>query len=580
MRAVTSSANIADALTARAREAPQRVAIHYPRGRDADGAPAYASLTYAELEREVESLAAGLRAIGIASGIRAALMVKPGPEFFALMFALFRAGAVPVLIDPGIDRRALRECLAEAAPQAFIGIPLAHAARIALGWARASVRTLVTVGRRWCWGGWTYRQLVAAGADSLEGRKPRHVPVGVVVGAQAPTDHVGASAPPTGRANAAGTLAAILFTSGSTGTPKGVEYTHAHFAAQVELIRTSFDIRPGEIDLPTFAPFALFDPALGMTAVLPAIDYARPGRADPRVLAAAIARFGATTMFGSPAVLDVLARHGAPLAPTLRRVISAGAPVRPAVVAAMQRLLPDGARLWTPYGATECLPVALVDERTIAATRARSEQGAGICIGRPLAANRVRLIRIDDAPIERWSDELRVADGSVGEITVAGPTATRRYFRRDAATRAAKIDEDGVVVHRMGDLGYLDGDGLLWYVGRKSHRVDGAAGILFPEMVEAIFNTHPSVRRSALVGVGARGAQRPVLCVELDAGVGARAWPRLRHELLVLGAACELTRGVRTLLHHPRLPVDVRHNAKIARERLAAWAAIRLGATA
>ncbi|HET9485399.1 MAG TPA: AMP-binding protein, partial [Xanthomonadales bacterium] len=284
---MSETANIADALFARAAEAPSRVALHYPAGRGG-----YRAMTYRELADEVAALSAGLASAGVTPGMRVALMVKPGPEFFALMFALFRAAAVPVLIDPGIDRRALRQCLDEAAPEAFVAIPLAHAARIALGWARSSVRILVTVGRRWFWGGARYRDLLA------RGRAARFEPP------------------------APGPLAAILFTSGSTGVPKGVEYTHANFAAQVAMIRAAFDIRAGEVDLPTFAPFALFDPALGMTTVLPRMDFARPGRADPRVLADAVARFGVTTMFGSPAVAAVLAAHGARL-PGLRRVISA-----------------------------------------------------------------------------------------------------------------------------------------------------------------------------------------------------------------------------------------------------------------
>ncbi|HET7843973.1 MAG TPA: AMP-binding protein, partial [Xanthomonadales bacterium] len=217
--------NIAQALAAMARAQPDAVALRIA---GTDEAP-----TYAQLDRLVDELAAGLVAIGVSDGVRAALMVRPGVAFFALMFALFRARAVPVLIDPGIDRRALKACLDEAAPAAFVGIPLAHAARIALRWARASVRTLVTVGARWGWGGHTYASVRSVGVQRLAG-----APL-----AEQPVD--------------ADALAAILFTSGSTGVPKGVEYTHANFRAQVEMIRSAFAISPGEVDLPTFPPFAL-----------------------------------------------------------------------------------------------------------------------------------------------------------------------------------------------------------------------------------------------------------------------------------------------------------------------------------
>ncbi len=104
-------------------------------------------------------------------------------------------------------------------------------------------------------------------------------------------------------------MAALLFTSGSTGIPKGVVYRHRHFIAQVEMLQSAFDIRPGEVDLPTFPPFALFDPAMGMTTVVPFMDPTRPAKADPRLLVQTIERFGVTNIFGSPALLNVLGRY-------------------------------------------------------------------------------------------------------------------------------------------------------------------------------------------------------------------------------------------------------------------------------
>src|SRR5690606_34553005 len=175
--------------------------------------------------------------------------------------------------------------LDEAAPEAFIGIPLAHAARIVLGWARRSVRIAVTVGRRWFWGGATLDGLLAAHGDAA-----------FVPAATQPDE-----------------IAAILFTSGSTGVPKGVTYRHRHFVAQVAMLREAFGIEAGGVDLPTFPPFALFDPALGLTSVIPDMDPTRPANADPRKLLRAIERFGATQLFGSPALMRVLAEHDAPL---------------------------------------------------------------------------------------------------------------------------------------------------------------------------------------------------------------------------------------------------------------------------
>src|SRR5690606_10241666 len=236
---------------------------------------------------------------------------------------------------------------------------------------------------------------------------------------------------------------------------------------------------------------------------------------------------------------------------------------------------------WTPYGATECLPVAIIEGRELLTLRERTEQGAGTCVGRPVPPSEVRIIRVSDEAIEQWSDELLVKPGQVGEITVAGPTATDAYFNRDAQTKLAKIREDGVgnegrIVHRMGDLGYFDADGRLWFCGRKSQRVAIGHDTLCTEQVEPVFNVHPDVRRTALVGIGERGAQRPVLCVELRVGVARDRRPRIADELRHLGEGFVHAAGIETFLFHPRFPVDIRHNAKIGREKLAAWAAKRL----
>lgn len=546
-----SNCNIAAALPRLARECPERVAIRCP-GR---GGRYDVALTYAQLDARSDAIAAGLAARGVARGSRCVVMVRPTPEFFLAMFALFKLGAVPVLIDPGIDRRALKHCLTQAQPDVFLGIPLALLAKALLGWAR-SARLRITTGRVALLSDATLSQIEAAGAN----------------------------AGPQLAATVGDDAAAILFTSGSTGVPKGVVYRHRHFVAQIDMLRAAFGIEAGGVDFPTFPPFALFDPALGLTSVIPDMDPTRPAKANPRKLHAAIARFGADQLFGSPALMRVLAEYGESL-PTLRRVTSAGAPVPPEIVQRMLELLPPEAVFWTPYGATECLPVAVIEGRELLGLRARTESGAGTCVGRPVAGNTVRLIGIDDNAIASWEDALLVEPGTVGEITVAGPTATDAYFNREDQTALAKIHEtlpDGSerIVHRMGDLGWFDDAGRLWFCGRKSQRVMvDALTTLCTEQIEPVFNTHPAVARSALVGVGPRGAQTAVLCFELKPG--NRVDPKeVADELRHIADGFVHTAKVDVFLHHPQpFPVDIRHNAKIGRERLAAWAARKLGAT-
>ena len=545
--------NIAGQLAAMARLQPSRAAVICAHGRDAQGAVAYRQLSFAELEDASNRLARALAHAGIRRGMRSALMVPPSLDFFTLSFALFKLGAVPVLIDPGIGLANLADCLAQAQPEAFIGVSKAHAARVILGWARGSLRIKVTVGSKWFWSGPTVKQLLS---DTLSGSPfPAIEP--------APDE-----------------TAAILFTSGSTGAPKGAVYTHEIFGAQVEHIRRLYGIEPGETDLATFPLFALFGPALGMTAVVPEMDASRPAKADPAIIVEAIRRFGITNMFGSPALVDRVGRHGAAHGirlPTLRRAISAGAPVPARVLERFAAMLAPGAQVFTPYGATECLPVASIgSDELLGETRQRTDAGAGICVGRPVPGLEARIIRITDEPIAHWDDSLQLPPGEIGEIAVRAPHASRSYFNLPTATALAKIPDGGGFYHRMGDLGYLDGRGRLWFCGRKAQRVITTNGALFTIPCEAVFNTDARVFRSALVGVRRNGAIAPVLCVELEPAARGDPQDAIRADLRALAARHEHTRSIENILFHPAFPVDVRHNAKISREKLALWAGRQL----
>lgn len=537
--------NIAAHLPEMARLQPDTTAIIFPKDNR--------RLTFYELNRLSDRIAHGLVKNGIGRGVRTVLMVPPGPELFALTFALFKAGAIPVMIDPGLGIKNLKACLAEAEPQAFIGIPKAHIARILFGWGKSTLRIHVTVGRRLFWGGITLADLLLHDEENIS-----------------------FSAAPTDRDD----TAAILFTSGSTGPPKGAVYSHGNFAAQVEALRRTYDIKPGEIDLPTFPLFALFAPALGMTAVIPEMDFTRPGFVNPRTIISAITTHGATTMFGSPALINRIGRYGAKhgtTLPTLKRVISAGAPVPAAVLERFAGMLPPGAEIFTPYGATEALPVCSIGSSEILGeTRTITDAGGGVCIGRPVPGIRLEIIEISDEAIPLWHDSLRVPPGRIGEIVVQGEQVTRGYHNRPEANRLSKIaDPAGGFLHRMGDLGGFDEQGRLWFCGRKSHRVQTPDGPLFTIPVEGVFNTHPAVFRSALVGVGKFGEQKPVLCVELEKGTKVDQ-EQIKHELLEIARAHVHTLGISTILFHPAFPVDIRHNAKIFREKLALWAARKL----
>lgn len=546
---MTDSANIARHLPLMAARQPDRAAIKIPRGRTRDSRIDYLVLTFAELDAEVDAWCARLQAQGVRRGDRVLVMVRQGLPLIAAAFALFKLGAVPVIIDPGMGRANFLACVARSRPRVLLGIPLAQVLSYVFRSAFASVEVRV-----WAPGSATAR--VSSGAQpSALSLQP--------VNSQTSD------------------LAAVLFTSGSTGAPKGVCYEHGMFDAQVRLVRDTYGIQPGEVDLPLLPIFALFNPALGMTTIVPELDPAKPAAFDPAKIIQAIEQEGVTNSFGSPTLWRKIAAHAkkqGQTLPTVRRVLMAGAPVPPALWKDLTSLLPNGTA-HSPYGATESLPISTISAaEVLTETAARTLAGAGTCVGRPVTGITIKIIAVNDGPVT----ELReLPTGEVGEIIVSGPVVTATYDQLPEATAAAKISlpragSPDTLWHRMGDLGYLDEQGRLWFCGRKAERVETGHGILFTEQVEPIFNAHPGVRRVALIGLHERPTQRAAIVIEpLSRDIVATASLRrkLVRELRALGARHAHTDRIRLAFLHPRLPVDVRHNAKIHRLTLAAWAA-------
>jgi acyl-CoA synthetase (AMP-forming)/AMP-acid ligase II len=539
--------NIASCLKRAAEISPYKRAVVYPAGRDNSGRVMYSHLTFLQLDRESDCLAHGMEHAGITRGTRTILMVKPGLEFFMIIFALFKIGAVPVVVDPGMGIRRMVECFREGRPEAFIGVPQAHVVRLLYPGFFKTVRVWITAGRRWFLRGFTLTQM-------------RRLPWEPYTPAK------------TGKND----TAAILFTTGSTGPAKGAVYTHGNFDAQLRHIKSHLGLSMEEIDLSTFPLFALFWPPLGITSVIPDMDPTKPARANPKKIIEAIQNQGVTSMFASPALLNRVGEYGKKrniILPPLKRVISAGAPVSPSIIETFASMLVEGARIHTPYGATEAVPViSITSDEILSETRKFSERGYGICIGRPINDLKVRLIKISDDPIPRWSDDLLVQDGDMGEITVKGDLVSRQYFERPDADALAKIKDKDSFWHRMGDVGWKDSKARIWFCGRKSHRVTAEKKTLFTIPCEAIFNNHPRVFRSALVGIGPPEQQQPVICIELKKGRHKLNKKTLGNELLELARENELTEDIKTVLFHKSFPVDIRHNSKIFREKLALWA--------
>jgi acyl-CoA synthetase (AMP-forming)/AMP-acid ligase II len=530
--------NISDYLKLYAELSPDKPALLYPE-----------KITFSDLEKKVNQYSFGLDHEGIRAGTRTLVMVPAGTDFFILIFALLRIGAVPVMIDPGMGIKTMSSVLADLEPEAFIGSPKAHLLRLAYPHVFKTVKTKFTAGSVSFFG---EKRLENLAKGSL-GQYPPY-------------------------SKDSNDVAAIFFTSGSTGPAKGVIYTSGMLRNQIEITKLQFKIGSNEIDLCTFPLLGLFAICHGNSSVLADMDMIHPAKLDPVKIVRNILDFRCTQMFGSPIILNKLAGYGARRnikLPSLQKIISAGAPVHRNILESFGKLVSESAEIHTPYGATEALPVTdITASELLRVYSANPENESPVCIGNPVDPLDVRIIEITDKQITSWDNARLRPVNEVGEIVVKGPWVSTGYFKRNDADNLSKIHDfvTNEIWHRMGDLGKIDLHGRVWFYGRKSHRVITSEGTLFTIPCEAVFIRHPGVARSALVGIQTfeSGFKKPVICIQLKSGFYPTK--KLTAELLELGGSVLITKGISDILFKKEFPVDPRHNAKIFREKLALWA--------
>ncbi|MBE0672233.1 MAG: AMP-binding protein [Anaerolineales bacterium] len=501
--------------------------------------------TYQQFADSTNRFLLGLSACPLTLNMSAAVMTPPSIEFFPFAFALLKFGIIPIILDPAVGLKKVGEILKESQPDIFIGNTTTHFLRTIFGWGRNSIKYNL----------------------SLQSVKRR-------------TSNI-AQLPITNYQLLSTSPAAIIYTSGSTGLPKGAIYTQANLAAQMDMLRNTFNITQDEIDLPAFPLYALIDVLLGVTSVIPDVTFPIPAKTNAAKVINAIQQFNVTNMFASPVVLEILSSFalsgGVFVAPqskrlsSLKRIITAGAPATIPLQQKFRNLLDDHTDLFGIYGATETLPIAKVESREIFSLKERTEHGAGVCLGKPIEDVTVRVISITDDPIKEWRDNLEVEKNIVGEITVQSAATTRGYIQREDANRLSKIKNGDEVTHRTGDVGYFDEEGRLWYCGRKSHRVLTNDGVMFTERIENIFNAHPQVNRTALVGIKGE----PALWVEMKKNVKENK-AKIRQALTDLAKHHPQASKIKAFLFMKKFPTDVRHNSKIIREELTVLAEKRL----
>ena len=514
--------------------------VSFPRWSDR---PQYDAIDFAALSARINAYENGLAAAGLRAAERVIMLVTPGADFLALSYAVMGRGAVPVFIDPGMGIDAVVACIKEAQPSGFIGVPKAHLLRLKAAELFRSLRFCVVAGRVPLFGATRLRDLL----------KP-------------------AGGPPAPIPRQADDPALVAFTSGGTGRPKGVIFTNRMLTEQLAVFRGQFGFRGGEQDLPLLPVFSLFTAALGVGSIFPPLDPSRPLSLVPKQIIRVMRDLGNQTSFGSPTLWTKLAeycRQTGESLPQLRRVFMAGAPVSQATLDLVKAACPQ-AESFTPYGATEALPVtvaAAAELRQHPPVLALSgEQGTPV--GRAIDGVTLRVVQSVSGPPGAPLIDCR--DCEIGEIVVSGDTVSREYLCRPEATAASKVSEGGRFWHRMGDMGYLDTDGQLYFCGRRVHVVATADRTFHSVPVENVFNRHPQVSRTALIGVDGQ----PALVVEPQSrSLTPDARRRLAAELRAIGAGDPVTSPIRRFYFHPSFPVDARHNAKIFRDRLATWAA-------
>lgn len=560
--------NLADIVLRVSREDPERIAVIEQDGWEGYGTRRYERHTYAELSADAEGVAVGLREMGIAELTRIVCMSPPSYETCVMGVALTRVGAFSIWIDPAVGYRNVAERLSRVHPEAFLGNALAHLGRITFGWGSRDLRKLVLTESPLVPGGRFITGFPPfPGARSIRSLR-KHAP------AEPQPPRVGPDDP-----------CAVLYTTGSTGPAKPSLYLHRNFCQLFRNAHHSWRWDPDHevpVDMAVFPAFLFIPISAGGTMVVPPIDFARqgPAQVDSAGLIQVINDCKVGSFFAAPILLENLAREALArnlTMPSLKRVIGAGAPISGPVEEMMSAVMAPDGEVAANYGATEAMPSTEIGSREhLAGVWDLTEQGAGVCVGYTLPGVELKIIDIVDGPIDSIAQTPELPTGHVGEILVRGKHVSPEYYLDPESTRKNKVPDPQGDWHRFGDVGYLDAQGKLWVCGRVSQRVQAATGNLFPLQVEPLFDAHPKVRRSGLVGVPASAGELPVLCVEVEPGVGKSELAGLRQELLVWAADSEMANKIHAILFKRRLPVDPRHNSKIERPQLAKWAARQL----
>lgn len=531
--------NIALRIEEQAKLQPSKIAIKFPK-KFVNDSYLYDTKTFKELNNLSSHYAYYLNELGISKGSRVLLFVRPSIDFPCLVFALFKIGAVPVMIDPGMGRKNLLASIKQVKPEAMIAESQVHFLKMFFPTTFKTIKTSISVG-------------IKFSKDTVRLKTIKKSPKKEFQTQTCGNDD----------------LAAILFTSGGTGTPKGVEYTHRIFNKQTDVLQEMFSLSNKDIDLPGFPLFSFFTMAMGMTSCIPDMNPSKPAACNPHNLVQNINDNSATFVAGSPAIWERVAEYCLNynlILPTVKHLVMFGAPVRVDLHKKLSKILTNGTT-YTPYGATEALPVSCISGHTVLSKTANETiAGKGTCIGHCAPGIEVRIIKTSDEILNTLDQAIILPNNEVGEIIVRGEVVTKSYFNMPDKTQEAKIQDGDTFWHRMGDVGFIDDLGQIWFLGRKVHRVELENQTKYSIACEAIFNNHILVKKSALVSYTKKSIKKAAIVIQTRDPYFNKT--KLKSELSGLAKKYSHTSDIDDFFFLEEFPVDVRHNIKIDRKKI------------
>ncbi|MGE4322695.1 MAG: AMP-binding protein [Sphingobium sp.] len=434
-------------------------------------------LSYADLDRLSDAMAAGLIARGFDRGDRLGIYVQNMPHCAIAMLAAWKAGGIPVPINAMNREREVTLLLADFEPKAFVLTPELYRDVLAR-LPDTVVRPDIVLG--------------ASPFDFQTRNDPRVLPADMPASVEGLEDMLGfiqafEGETPPHHVPAGDDIACLIYTSGTTGVPKGAMILHRNVAAGVAVNCELFEA-VGSDRVLGMAPLFHVTGMLSMNMMWGvAGGLILCYRFEPGVMVEAVREHQATLVMG--AATAYIAMMNAPGASpddmkTLRRAGSGGAPTPPAVAEAASRFL--GVPIQNGYGMTETAIATNLTpfEQPIPVD---PENGA-LSIG-PLVPG-----------VKAWIERAEggaAADGEAGELVVSGPTLTGGYWRKPAET-AEVFREDGF---RTGDIAIRDANGWYYIVDRKKDMIVASGFKVWPREVEDVLYGHPAVREAAVVGV-------------------------------------------------------------------------------